>query len=277
MKRAATAIFFALLISGTLFAGGRGEKSVPKENDSPVVEFSGKKLVVGLDDSFPPFAFRDEQNRISGYDVELAKEAARRMGLEPELAPVDWLYKEEALNSGEIDCIWSGLASGGAGGAGSGGAAPFFTAPYLADSRVIVVRVDSPARRPEDLAGKSAGTRAGPDEAGGPGAVLEFRNSLKALITYRDFPTAFTDLEMGGIDAVICGRLFAADYIRRFRKPFRILDESLAREELVIAFRGSDRALAGKLWSTLLEMAADGTVGKLSLEWLGADASLIID
>lgn len=63
--------------------------------------------------------------------------------------------------------------------------------------------------------------------------------------------------------------------IQRDKHPFRILDEGLAPEEYGIGFRKSDAALADEVWSTLLEMAADGTIRRISEKWFGSDLSLI--
>ena len=67
-------------------------------------------LVVGLDDSFPPMGFRDENNEIVGYDIDLAKEVAKELGMEVKFQPISWASKEQELNSGNIDCIWNGFA-----------------------------------------------------------------------------------------------------------------------------------------------------------------------
>ena len=63
--------------------------------------------------------------------------------------------------------------------------------------------------------------------------------------------------------------------IQHDKHPFRILDEGLAPEEYGIGFRKSDAALADEVWSTLLEMAADGTIRRISEKWFGSDLSLI--
>ena len=47
------------------------------------------KLVVGLDDNFPPMGFRDEKNELVGFDIDMAREAAQRAGLEVEFKPID--------------------------------------------------------------------------------------------------------------------------------------------------------------------------------------------
>ena len=75
------------------------------------VEENGENLlVVGLDDSFPPMGFRDENNEIVGYDIDLAKEVAKELGMEVKFQPISWASKEQELSSGNIDCIWNGFA-----------------------------------------------------------------------------------------------------------------------------------------------------------------------
>lgn len=51
-------------------------------------------LVLGLDDSFPPMGYRDENNNIVGYDIDLATEVCKRLGVELTLQPIDWTAKE---------------------------------------------------------------------------------------------------------------------------------------------------------------------------------------
>lgn len=67
------------------------------------------KIVVGLDDNFPPMGFKDENNEIVGFDIDLAKEAAKRMGREVEFKAIDWSSKEAELKSGRVDVLWNGL------------------------------------------------------------------------------------------------------------------------------------------------------------------------
>jgi ABC-type amino acid transport substrate-binding protein len=67
------------------------------------------KLVVGLDDSFPPMGFRDEKGEIVGFDIDLAKEAAKRLGVQVEFKPVDWDGVLLSLKNKDIDVIWNGL------------------------------------------------------------------------------------------------------------------------------------------------------------------------
>jgi polar amino acid transport system substrate-binding protein len=79
------------MAAGLAFAGGKSD--APKGDTSLQNILNKKKLVLGLDDSFPPMGYRNEQNEIVGYDVDLAKEVAGRMGVELVLQPIDWNAK----------------------------------------------------------------------------------------------------------------------------------------------------------------------------------------
>ena len=93
-------VCLSLMLAAGLMAGCGGQKAA---NDAP------KKIVIGLDDNFPPMGFLDEKNEITGFDVELAKEAAKRLGTEVEFKGIDWASKEAEIQSGRIDALWNGL------------------------------------------------------------------------------------------------------------------------------------------------------------------------
>jgi polar amino acid transport system substrate-binding protein len=257
------------MTAGMVFAGGKTDGGSAGDNSLQSI-LSKKKLVLGLDDSFPPMGYRDENNEIVGYDVDLAKEVAKRLGVELVLQPIDWNAKEQELNTGEIDCIWNGFTI-----TEERKQNLNFTPPYLKNAQVIVVKGSSPVQALKDLAGKTAGTQAGSSSVDAIDDAPQFKASLKSVVEYKDFLTALMDLDVGGIDAVVIDLVVANDNINRSGKAFRILKETLGEEEFGIGFRKNDITLANKVWETLLEMASDGTVAKISTEWLGADISII--
>jgi polar amino acid transport system substrate-binding protein len=266
MKKVFLALLCGALVTG-VFAGGKkasgGDRSLEKV-------LAAGKLTLGLDDAFPPMGFRNEANEIVGYDIDLAREVARRLGVALVPQPIDWNSKEQELATGQIDCIWNGFSI-----TPERRKALLFSPPYLKNAQVIVVRNDSPVRTLGGLAGKSAGTQAGSASIDALDDAPEFRNSLKEVVEYKDFLTALMDLDVGGIDAVVIDLVVANDNIRRSGKDFRILDERLGEEEFGIGFRLGDEALAGKIWEILLEMAKDGTAARISAQWFGADISII--
>ena len=95
------------LSTAALFAGGKKEKT---GNDTSIEDIKEQgSFILGLDDSFPPMGFRDEAGNIVGFDIDLAKEVAKRLGVELKIQPVEWSGVILSLNKGDIDCIWNGM------------------------------------------------------------------------------------------------------------------------------------------------------------------------
>ena len=262
-------VLMCLLFVCLFLACGKQSSSGGQDNSLAKI-MDAKRLIMGLDDSFPPMGFRNENNEIVGYDVDLAKEVAKRMGVTLVLQPIDWAAKEQELNTGQIDCIWNGFTI-----TEERKNNLCFTPPYLRNAQVIVVKANSPVQSLADLAGKTVGTQAGSASIEAIDDAPQFKASLRDIITYRDFLTALMDLDVEGIDAVVIDLVVANDNINRSGKAFRILGESLGDEEFGVGFRKNDKALAEKVWDILLAMALDGTVGRISTQWLGADISII--
>jgi polar amino acid transport system substrate-binding protein len=259
------------MMAGMILACTKKESGTGQDADNSLQSIlNKKKFIMGLDDSFPPMGFRNENNEIVGYDVDLAKEAARRLGVELVLQPIDWNAKEQELNTGQIDCIWNGFTI-----TEERKKNLLFTPPYLKNAQVIVVKASSPVQALKDLAGKTAGTQAGSASIEAIESAPEFKSSLKEIVQYRDFLTALMDLDVGGIDAVVIDLVVANDNINRSGRAFRILGETLDEEEFGVGFRKNDKALADRVWAILLDMAKDGTAARISTNWLGADISTI--
>jgi polar amino acid transport system substrate-binding protein len=261
--------FCALFVGAWGFGAPKKDAPAGADNSLQTV-LAKKKLVLGLDDSFPPMGFRNEANEIVGYDIDLAKEVARRLGVELAVQPIDWNAKEQELNTGEIDCIWNGFTI-----TEERKQKILYSPAYLRNAQVIVVKESSSVQSLADLAGKTAGTQAGSSSLDAIDAAPQFKASLKSVVEYKDFLTALMDLDINGIDAVVIDLVVANDNISRSGKAFRILAETLGEEEFGIGFRKTDKALADKVWSILLDMAKDGTVAKITTQWLGADMAII--
>jgi polar amino acid transport system substrate-binding protein len=272
MKRILITVVLALTAGAMLFAGGKKDTATPAAGGDASLQYiiGRNKLILGLDDSFPPMGFRNENNEIVGYDVDLAKEVARRMGIELVLQPIDWNAKEQELNTKEIDCIWNGFTI-----TDERKRVITYSPPYLKNAQVIVVKSGSPVRTLADIKGKTIGLQAGSSSVDALDEAVELKASVKEVIEYKDYLTALMDLDVGGVDAILIDLVVANDNINRSGKSFRILDETLVAEEFGIGFRKGEEALMNKVWATLLEMAKDGTVAKISTKWLGADISII--
>src|SRR5690554_5133083 len=153
MKKVALVLVMVFLTISLVTAAGSKESGVDRSLEK-VVEKG--VFVLGLDDSFPPMGFRDENNEIVGFDIDLAREVTSRMGVELKLQPIDWNAKEQELNTGNIDCIWNGFTI-----TPERSEMINFSDPYVDNAQVAVVRGDSPVQSLADLASKRVGIQAG--------------------------------------------------------------------------------------------------------------------
>ena len=100
MKKAIAIALICLTVISAVFAGGSKEPKV----DNSLEELKARgEFVLGLDDSFPPLGFRDDNNNIVGYDIDLASEVCKRLGVTLRCQPIDWAAKEQELNTGNIE------------------------------------------------------------------------------------------------------------------------------------------------------------------------------
>jgi len=269
MKRLVTVLLVLLVIGSVAFAAGAKEQKSGVDTSLEKVMNKGR-FVMGLDDSFPPMGFRDEKGEIVGFDVDLAREVTKRLGVELKLQPIDWNAKEQELNTGNIDCIWNGFTI-----TEERKAAMTFSPPYIHNAQVVVVRDDAPYTTLSSLAGKRVGYQAGSSASQAIDDSPAFKASVKQFIEFKENLTGLMDLEIGGIDALVVDVTVATDNIRRSGKAFRILDEELSPEDYGIGFRKGDVKLADAVWEQLVAMHNDGSLATIAIKWFGLDNTVV--
>jgi len=257
----------ALAIIAVMALSGCGASGADKSWEK--VKEKGE-FVLGLDDSFPPMGFRDENQEIVGFDIDAAREVCNRLGINLKLQPIDWTAKEQELNTGNIDCIWNGFTIND-----ERKKNVLFTEPYMDNRQVLVVMADSDYMTLDDLDGKKVALQAGSSAADALNSAQNFKDKLADVIELDDNMTALMDLEKGGVDAVIMDEVVARYNIQMQGKNFRVLDEALGTEQYGIGFRKNDKKLMEKVQETLREMAKDGTLAKISEKWMGKDVTVL--
>lgn len=244
-------------------------KNVETKNAVETLKERGT-FVLGLDDSFPPLGYRDNNNEIVGYDIDLAKEVAKRLGVNFKAQPIDWDAKEMELETGKIDCIWNGFTI-----TEERKNALSFTKAYLNNDQVLVVRKDSGIKSLADMKGKTVGLQSGSSAQEAVNDNPTFASSVGNTVMFKDNITALNDLDIGGVDGVVMDSVVANYSIAQTKKPFVVIDESLANEGYGIGFRKSEPELRDEVWNILLEMQKDGTVEAIGKKWFGKDISVI--
>ena len=217
------------------------------------------KIVVGLDDNFPPMGFKDENNEIVGFDVDLAKEASKRLGREVEFKAIDWSSKEAELKSGRVNVLWNGLDI-----TEKRKENMLFSEPYMDNRQIIFVKKGTADIKDEQsLAGKAIGTQSTAEE------YLDntdfYKKDVKEVKKYADFVSAFMDLENGRIDAVIGDEIVGRYYMSKHPDSIEAVDVAIGPVSTFgIAFAKDNQSLRDEVQKVLDEMKADGTMAKIS-------------
>jgi polar amino acid transport system substrate-binding protein len=208
----------------------------------------------GISSGYPPFCFYNNRNELVGYDVDVANEIAKRLGVQPKLIETEWKYIINNLNTGAYDGIVSSMSV-----TDERMVLVNFSIPYYHSKSVLVVRKDSPYKSHADMKGKIIGVEAG----------TMFENDAKALgeVNIRAFKTsdqALLALHNKLIDGVITDEI-VANYVAGIKKfSLEPLGEPFRKDKVAVALRKGDDALLKKVNEILKAMQEDGTLRSLS-------------
>lgn len=260
-------ILLVLVLVMSIFAVGcgGGDKEATGAKDTSLTDLQAKgTLVVGIDDQFPPMGFVGDDGELTGFDVELARLVAEKLGVKAEIKPINWDSKEMELNGGNIDVIWNGYTI-----TAERMENVEFTKPYLNNEQVLVVAKDAPYQTKADLKGKTVGAQV---ESAGLDALkadAEFSGSLKAMPEYDDYLMALMDLGTSRLDAIAIDKILIGYTMSQEPDKYRVLDESLSDEYYGIGCAKGAVALREAIDKALDELYEDGSIEELSTKWFG--------
>ena len=236
-----------------------------EDNSLQKVLDSGE-FILGLDATFKPMGYTDENDEIVGFDIDCAEEVCSRLGVKLVKQPIDWDTKEQDLDSGKIDCIWNGMSINA-----SRQEVMNLSEPYMKNEMVFVVTADSTIASQADLDGKTVAVQSG-------STAQEILEGAGLNITENALATnveCLQQLELNLVDAVFMDSVVANYEIKESGKNYVLLSDGLEEEEYAIGFRKNDQALRDKVQQTLSEMKADGKLGEISEKWFGSDITTV--
>ncbi|NEZ75984.1 amino acid ABC transporter substrate-binding protein [Clostridium botulinum] len=256
-------ILFSILIMGLIFIlTGCDNKS---KEDTSLKDIKAKgEFVVGLDDSFPPMGFKNDKGEIVGFDIDLAKEVAKKMGVKVVFKPVQWDGVVLSLNNKDIDVIWNGLTI-----TEKRKEQINFSKPYVENKQIIVVNNDSNIKSKKDLNKKTVAIQLGSSSEVALDSDKDFVKSLKELKKYSNNTEALMDLQAKRVDAVVVDEVVGRYYISKKPNVFKVLDEDFGGESYGIGFRKTDNSFRESVDKALDEVIKDGTSDKISEKWFG--------
>ena len=221
-----------------------------------------KTLVVGLDDTFAPMGFRDDKGELVGFDIDLAKAVAEKVGYEVSFQPIDWAMKETELNSGNIDCIWNGYSI-----TEERKTKVAFSTPYLDNAQLIITLAGSDIDSKADLADKTVSVQ---KESSALDAVTadDIAASLKEIVEFDTNIDCFMELDAQRCDAIVCDEVLARYIIKqRGEEKYNILADDFGKEEYGVGFRLTDTDLVNSVNKALEDLKADVTYKEIYTKW----------
>ncbi|WP_053956086.1 amino acid ABC transporter substrate-binding protein [Inediibacterium massiliense] len=265
MKKQYLFLLMGIMLVTFVFAGCSQQASTQQDQSLQGIKDNGK-FVLGLDDSFPPMGFRDEKGEIVGFDIDLAKEVAKRMGVELEVKPIDWDGKVLSLNNQDIDVIWNGLT-----------VTPerkeqiLFSKDYLKNRQIVIVNKDSNIENKKDLTNKVVAVQLGSSGEDALNADEKTSKAIKEIRKFSNYTEALLDLKAGRVDAVVIDEVVGRYYMGKREGEYKIAKEDFGEEGYAIGFRKNDISFQQEVDKILDEMKKDGTTGEISKKWFGKD------
>ena len=254
----------ALLLAGSLMLGGCGGKK-EKTADSELPE-----IVIGID-YFEPYSYQISDGEYKGIDVELATEAFHRIGYQPKFEKVVWEDKDELLEDGTIDCLWSCYSMTGREDKYQ------WAGPYLYSRQMVVVKQESEIETLQDLKGKRVAVQATTK------AEDLFLHNIASELPQMGQVNCFSStteiyaaLRKNYVDAIAGHEAMLTSLVKDSKGTYRMLRESPYKSELGVAFKkGTHEEIAEELTETLKEMQSDGITKEIVTNY-GLDADEIL-
>lgn len=272
-KKSQNILLFTLTILIAFIFGSSLNTNVSAQSENPELpqETVGNSYIIGLDDTFAPMGFRNDEGDLVGFDIDLANEVAELYDWDLEFQAIDWGLKETELNSGNIDMIWNGY-----------GITPereeqvLFSEPYIESGQVVISLAGSGIESLEDLEGKTISTQSGSTAVD---FMQNWPNDLynrlaEPPVLYPDYNQVFADLESGRVDAAYVGEVYGR-YIMNLRgeEGYDWFVDENSVEPMGVGVRQSEPELKEAIDAGISVLQENGTYAEIEDKWFGGDAA----
>ncbi len=225
-------------------------------------------FVYGLEVGYKPFEFRDENNEIVGYDIDVANEIGKRLGVEARPQGTNWATVIQTLYDGGFDLILGGMTA-----TEKRYQRVNFSIPYMDASSGLLVMGGSGISDRSELGGKTVSAGAGTPQINqlklsAEELGLEYSGDIK---TYDSDAVAYEAMRVGRIDAYASTIVSLLEFAKT-TEDFEVLpfaSEMWEQEWTAMAFRKEDETLRAAFNEAIRAMKADGTLAALQEKWFG--------
>lgn len=256
------------MLSGLLavaFLAGVSLPTVAADNLLAQIKERGM-LLVGLEGTYPPFSFQDENGELAGFEVDFARALAKHMGLKADLKPTKWDGMLASLDAKRVDVVINQVTITDA-----RQKKYDFSTPYMVSGIQALVKKsnENTLHSVADLKGKKVGV--------GLGTNYEYwlRENVPDVDvrTYDDDATKYQDLRVGRIDVILVDRLAALDLVKKTNDTLALSGAPFSRLESGVALRKGNPDLLDAINKAIADMKKDGTLKQLSDEWFATDVT----
>lgn len=262
-----------LLLAFTLFLSACGQKgdkaSENKESGSDLLQQikDGGTLKVGLMGTYQPYNFLNEKKEMDGFDADIAKEMAKRLGVNVEFVAQEFSGMVAGLKTEKFDVVISQMTI-----TDERKKQMDFTDPYITNSVKVIVQEDNnTVKSVKDFKGKNIGVGLGTNDETYLRTELLPEVGDFTIKTYDDVITSLKDLDSGRIDATINNMYALKPVVESNGFKIKAVGEPVKSDEAGIAIRKGNESLLKELNKHLADMKEDGTYNKIFVKWFGEE------
>ncbi len=253
----------------TMVLVGCGAKSQESTNMLNKVKDSGT-MKVGLMGTYPPYSFMNEENEIDGFDADIAKEVAKRIGVKVEFITNEWSGMVAGLEKGKFDAVVSQMTI-----TPERKETMDFSKPYIKNVVSAIVKEDNNTIKGiEDFKGKKIGVGLGTnDEAYLRNEVIPKVGEFE-IVTYNDVTTTILDLNTGRIDATVNNIFAIKPIVDKNNFKIKAVGNPIKEDFAAIAINKGNTEFLQEIDKALEQMKDDGTYSEIFVKWFGVEPEL---
>lgn len=228
------------------------------------------KITVGLMGTYPPYNFLNDKNEIDGFDADIAREVAKRLGVKAEFVPTEWSGMIAGLEKGKFDIVVSQMTI-----TEERKKTMDFSEPYIKNAVSIIVNSDNKdIAKLEDFKGKKIGVGLGTNDEKYLREVAIPKVGNFDIVTYNDVITSLLDLKTGRIDATINNIFAIKPEVDKNNLKVKAVGEPIKEDLAGMAIRKGNPELLNAVNKALADMKADGTYKKIFVKWFGVEPNI---